>query len=195
MQVALIPPRRLRPLCPRSRVIRPFPPQLPLFFMDEVALPTACYRMDLSPRTSTATNVLAYWTHNNRCTGWFSFNPTENLLYDPECDVGECSTCDHNCMYQEATNDTFLFDLTNDPYERVRVKIPVSRFAVYRVLRDVRLTCGACPESPETRFFKSHFSCNATISKTFCFFGRGGGGDSCSSQTSRGIEHAAIALR
>lgn len=58
--------------------------------------------------------------NGNRCTGWFSFNPSDNLLFDVMCDVGECPTCDGGCMYENSHNNSFLFHIESDPFEKVR---------------------------------------------------------------------------
>eukprot|EP00904_Undaria_pinnatifida_P012417 jgi/Undpi1/8305/HiC_scaffold_25.g10774.m1 len=53
----------------------------------------------------------------DKCTGWFSFNPIDSMLADPECKVGECPTCTDDCVYNNDQNNSFLFHLEEDPYE------------------------------------------------------------------------------
>ena len=63
-----------------------------------------------------------FFFYVRRCTGWFSFNPIDSMLADPECKVGECPTCTDDCVYNNDQNNSFLFNLEEDPYEMVRIR-------------------------------------------------------------------------
>ena len=63
-----------------------------------------------------------FFLPRHRCSGWFSFNPIDDLLADPQCHVGECPTCSNHCRYENAHHNSFLFHLETDPHEKVGVR-------------------------------------------------------------------------
>ena len=54
-----------------------------------------------------------------RCTGWYSFNPDDEIPTDALCAMGDCPTCTRECKYQGSDESSFLFHLDEDPYEQV----------------------------------------------------------------------------